>query len=141
FNLISIALDRLRDKTVERVLSFGAKPGQEVRGEVLVHERPVESATQIRGDHGFVDRRRELLEDGDVVTNETEERRAPRRDGDGIEQRDRAEVAALEQVRAERDRPAEVVSRDRGPLELPVVEQLREQPRLGAERDVAPGPR
>src|SRR5439155_20344155 len=38
FDLVGVALVRLRDLTVERVMYFGAEPGQDVRGEVLLHE-------------------------------------------------------------------------------------------------------
>ena len=84
----------------------------------------------------MVDGRGDLLEHPDVVAYEPEKRRAPGAECDRIEQRYRAEWPPLEQMGSERDRPTEVVPDDRRLLELPVIEQLGEQPRLGAERDV-----
>jgi hypothetical protein len=63
-----------------------------------------------------------------MVADEREERRPPGRDR--VEQRELREVATLEQVRAQRDRAADVVCCDRGAVEAPVGEQLAEHQRL-----------
>src|SRR5207245_9242695 len=108
-DLVGEALLGLGDLAVERILSSGSEPGLHVRGERVVAQLTVEGAAEVRRDDRPVDRRGELLEDLDVVTDEPEDRRPPGAECLRVEALFSVKRAKSAQVNSERDGAAEVV--------------------------------
>jgi hypothetical protein len=79
---------------------------------------------------------RDAPEDPDVVLDEAVEGRAPGGERHRVDEGDRAEVPAFEQVGPEGDRAAEVVPNDGGLVQPPMVKELREDLALGGQGDV-----
>ena len=107
-----------------------------VRGKHFPVHRAVDGGTEVSG--------RDLLEDVcrhrpvrvEVRLDVPRRPRDPRSQDDGIEQGDSPEPAAVEKVRAKDDRAADVVARQRGLLEAPMVEELDEETRVACNRDL-----
>ena len=77
--------------------------------------------------------RREGRKDTFVLGDEAEERRTPRIESDDVEQIQRREIAALEQVRTERHSTADVMGDDVGTRDFPMVHELGQTTTLGDE--------
>ena len=86
-----------------------------------------------------MDRRWKLLEHRLVIVDQPVEGRAPRRQCDHVDERQRGHVAAVEQVRAQGGRAADVVRDQRRALEPPVLEQRGQASPVAGERDVLTG--
>ncbi len=71
-----------------------------------------------------------------MVPDVLHEGRSPGADGDRVEEQQAPVVAAVQEVRAQDRRTAEVVGDDIGRLEAPVLEQRRENLVLHAQGDV-----
>src|SRR5437899_6281862 len=78
----------------------------------------------------------QLLEDRCVLTDQAEEGRAPRADGDGVDEHKSSIACAMKEQGPQRDRPAEVMCDHGRYVQLPVREQLGEHPTLHVERYV-----
>ena len=75
----------------------------------------------------------QLLENRRVLTDQAEEWRAPRADGDGVDEHEASIAGAMQQQGPQRDGPTEVMCDHGRYVQLPVREQLGEHPTLCVE--------
>lgn len=127
------------DLAVEGRLALRAQPGSDQHVLLRGGQPGVGGAADVGADGGLVDVRREPGEHLVVLGDEPEEVRAPRRQRDHVHQRQRGEVRPVQQVRAQRHRPAVVVRDHVGSLQTRVGEQGGEDLSLEVEADRVPG--
>ena len=137
-DLVGVALVGLGDLPVERRSTGVAQPWRGEHVQVRGPERAVRGAGDVRAHERLVQRRRQLREHVRVLAHEPEELRAPRRQRDDVDQRQRAVPGPVQQVRAQRHRAAVVVRDDVRVRQLPVPEQVGEERPLRGQRDVLP---
>ena len=136
-DLVGVALVGLGDLPVERRLAGGAEPGPDEQVEVVGAERSVGRPGDVRADERLVQGGRQRGEDRRVLGHQLEEFRAPRRERDHVDERQRPVRRPVQEVGSQRHRAAVVVGDHVRSGQRPVVEQVRQHAPLNAEGDVA----
>ena len=138
-DLVGIALVALGDLAIEGRLARGAKPGSDERAFDVGSERSGLSGRDVGPQDALVDRGRQLLEDREVLADETVEGEPHGASATTSTRASGGHRAAVHQVRAQRRGAADVVSDDGRALEGPVVEQGRQPLPVPRQRHVLPG--
>lgn len=121
-DLKRVPLVTVRYLAVERGLSGRGQPRRNERLFNLAPQRARLRCPGVRAHDCRVNLARQLLEHLEVVLNEPVERRPPASARDDVDRRERADRSVVQEMRAQRDRAADVVRDHTWALEAPVVE-------------------
>src|SRR5581483_9078638 len=136
--LIGVQFVTLRNLSVKGSAARRVQPGRHQSVEDICGQRHRQRATDVRVDDRSMDVRWQGLECVCVGADEAVERRAPWREGHGVEQGERSEWSAVQECCPQCDCAADVVGDDSRPIQLPEIHQLDENPPLSGDGNVLP---
>src|SRR5262245_61571615 len=112
FDLERVVLVELRHLAVIGGLADRPEPRSQIGFQVSVAHLAGDRSTKVRGDHLTVNMLGHRLKRLEVILHMARKGRNPRRDRDGVAQRDSAKAPSLEQHQSERDCRTKVVTGD-----------------------------